>query len=91
MPVPAIEDPDGRNMNALYAKLARLLRHAATDHVRIGMYGDSNMTRDYITGEMRRTFQLRQGDGGHGFVSLGPTMTAEPTALSHWSYQASIS
>jgi lysophospholipase L1-like esterase len=71
VPVPAIEDPEGRNLDAFHAKLARLLRGKATDHVRIGMYGDSNMTRDYITGEMRRTFQLRQGDAGHGFVSLG--------------------
>jgi hypothetical protein len=74
VPVPAIEDPTGA-MATLHDKLARLLRGKASEHVRIGVYGDSNMTRDYITGEMRRTLQARQGDGGHGFVSLGQPWT----------------
>jgi hypothetical protein len=71
VPVPPVVDPEQREMGRLYEKLAQLLRGKAADHVRIGMYGDSNMTRDFITGEMRRTFQLRCGDAGHGFVSLG--------------------
>ena len=29
------------------------------------------MTRDYITGAMRRAFAARFGDAGHGFVALG--------------------
>ena len=71
VPVPAIEDPGGLAMRPLHDKLAKLLRGKAVDHIRIGMYGDSNMTRDFITGEMRRTLQLRNGDAGHGFISLG--------------------
>ncbi|MBI5537551.1 MAG: hypothetical protein HY898_32815 [Deltaproteobacteria bacterium] len=71
VPVPAIEDPTAQVMTPLHDKLARLVRGKATEPVRIGMYGDSNMTRDFITGEMRRTFQTRNGDAGHGFISLG--------------------
>src|SRR5439155_23313057 len=47
-----------------YERIAELARGTANDHVRIGMYGDSNMTMDYITGEMRRTLQARFGDAG---------------------------
>ena len=68
--VPQIEDPTHEVMAPLYRKLARMLRGKATDHVRIGMYGDSNMTMDWITGHMRRALQKRFGDAGHGFVAL---------------------
>lgn len=71
VPVPAIEDATGRAMDAFHNQLARLLRGRTTRPVRIGMYGDSNMTRDYITGELRRTLQQRHGDAGHGFLSAG--------------------
>jgi hypothetical protein len=71
VPVPEIVEPTGKVMAPLHERLAALLRGKAAGHVRIGMYGDSNMTRDYITGEMRRTLQARHGDAGHGFVSLG--------------------
>jgi lysophospholipase L1-like esterase len=54
-----------------HRRVAELARGTATDHVRIGMYGDSNMTMDYITGQMRRTLQARFGDAGHGYVALG--------------------
>ena len=52
-----------------YERIAELARGTANDHVRIGMYGDSNMTMDYLSGEIRRVFQKRFGDGGHGFVT----------------------
>jgi len=71
VPVPPIEDDTGRAMDAFHRKLALLLRGKSQRPVRIGMYGDSNMTRDYITGELRRTLQLRHGDAGHGFLSAG--------------------
>lgn len=70
VPVPPIEDSTGAVMAPFYQRVARLLRGKARDHVRIGMYGDSNLTRDFITGEMRRTLQLRHGDAGHGFIAL---------------------
>jgi hypothetical protein len=39
--------------------------------VRIGIYGDSNMTQDGISGGMRRMLQATFGDAGHGYVALG--------------------
>jgi hypothetical protein len=68
-PVPPILDAKG-GMDRLYGRLAGLARGAAKDHVRIAVYGDSNMTMDYITGELRRVLQARFGDGGHGWVAL---------------------
>jgi lysophospholipase L1-like esterase len=69
-PPPAVVD-DRHALAPFYERLAQLARGTATDHVRIGVYGDSNMTMDYITGAMRRTFAARFGDAGHGFVALG--------------------
>lgn len=69
VPVPAIEDPTDA-MAPLWDKLAAIARGEARDHVRVAFYGDSNMTRDYITGAMRRVLQGRFGDAGHGFVAL---------------------
>ena len=68
--VPDLEDAS-ESLAPFYEKLARLLRGRATDHIRIAMYGDSNMTRDFITGHMRRFWQGRLGDAGHGWVSMG--------------------
>jgi lysophospholipase L1-like esterase len=69
-PVPELVEFGGAVMAPFYEKLARLLRGKATDHVRIGVLGDSNMTMDFITGEMRRKLQTRYGDAGHGFIAL---------------------
>lgn len=66
-----IVDATGRVMAPFYERLARLLRGHARDHVRIAVYGDSNLTMDFITGEMRRVLQARWGDAGHGFIALG--------------------
>lgn len=74
VPIPGIEDPRGA-LAPFYDRFARLLRGAAEDHVRIAVYGDSNMTRDYISGEMRRVLQKRHGDGGHGYVAIGKPWT----------------
>jgi hypothetical protein len=69
-PVPPIEEPTGEAMAPFYEKLAGLLRGRATDHLRIAVYGDSNGTLDYTTGEMRRWLQGKFGDAGHGYVAL---------------------
>jgi lysophospholipase L1-like esterase len=69
-PVPPIVDRKG-SLERLWGRLAGLARGAEKDHVRIAVYGDSNMTMDYITGELRRVLQARFGDGGHGWVALG--------------------
>jgi lysophospholipase L1-like esterase len=70
-PVPPLLDPSGRAMHRFYQRLARVLRGTARDHVRIGYYGDSNMTLDLISGSMRRLVQGKFGDAGHGFVAVG--------------------
>ncbi len=70
-PTVAIEDPEHRILAPFYERLARLMRGKATDHVRIGFYGDSNMTLDLISGSMRRALQKMHGDGGHGYVAVG--------------------
>ncbi len=69
VPVGAIVD-ESHDMDAFYARVARLVRGKAKDHVRIAVYGDSNMTMDYITGSMRRLLQGKFGDGGHGYVAM---------------------
>jgi hypothetical protein len=67
-PIPDIEDGDG--LASFHARLGELARGTSKDHVRIAVYGDSNGTRDFMTGEMRRVLQLQYGDAGHGFVAL---------------------
>jgi hypothetical protein len=67
---PPIVDPT-HAMAHFYDRVAAVARGTATDHVRIAVYGDSNMTADYITGAMRRTLASRFGDAGHGYVALG--------------------
>lgn len=67
--VPAIE-ASADAMATLYEKLAKLARGKRDDHVRIAMYGDSNLTSDHVSGELRRALQAQWGDGGHGFHAL---------------------
>jgi hypothetical protein len=69
-PVPPLEDP-AATLAPFYEKIAALLRGDAKDHVRIAVYGDSNGTMDFMTGEMRRVLQTKYGDAGHGFVATG--------------------
>jgi lysophospholipase L1-like esterase len=69
VPLPPIVD-DAHDMDSFYARLARLVRGKAKDHVRIAVYGDSNMTMDFMSGAMRRLFQGKFGDGGHGYIAL---------------------
>jgi lysophospholipase L1-like esterase len=70
VPIPAIVDPRG-SLSRFHERVAALLRGRAKHHVRIAVFGDSNMTMDWITGEMRRVLQGKYGDGGHGYVALG--------------------
>lgn len=67
--LPPIVDQD-KSLSRFWDALARAARGLATDHVRIGFYGDSNHTADAMTGFMRRKLQARYGEGGHGFVAL---------------------
>lgn len=67
--MPDVVDATG-SLSSFYERLAALARGRATEHVRVAMYGDSNLTMDGITGQLRRHWQTRLGDGGHGWVSL---------------------
>ena len=69
-PVPPIEDATGEALAPFYEHLARFLRGRATEHLHVGLYGDSNGTKDYLTGEMRRYWQGLYGDAGHGYIAL---------------------
>ena len=66
--VPHVEG-EAEQLRAFHEKLARIARGSATEKVRIAFYGDSNMTRDFISGAFRRALQARFGDAGHGFVA----------------------
>ncbi|MBX3225801.1 MAG: hypothetical protein KIT84_30510 [Labilithrix sp.] len=68
-PPPEIVDPTA-SLAPFYEKLATIERKGATKMLRIGMYGDSNLTSDFISGHLRRVLQKRWGDGGHGWISL---------------------
>ncbi len=66
--LPAIEFPD--RLAHFYARAAEVARGTAKHSVRIAVYGDSNMTMDYITGGLRRMLQGKYGDAGHGFAGM---------------------
>ncbi|GEM_PF-1012245 len=68
-PVPEIVDAAGR-LAPFFELLARHERGTATRPMRIGIYGDSNLTSDFLSGHLRRVLQQRYGDAGHGFVAL---------------------
>jgi hypothetical protein len=69
VPVPPLVDPKS-TLAPFYERIAGLARGNARNHVRIAMYGDSNLTADATTGRLRRQLQGRFGDGGHGYVAL---------------------
>lgn len=69
VPVPPLVDPKA-TLAPFYEKVAALARGRAKRHVRIAMYGDSNLTADAESGRLRRQLQGRFGDGGHGFVAM---------------------
>lgn len=68
-PIPPIAD-ERHALASFYEAYAALARGAAHEHLRIAMFGDSNLTMDELTGRMRRHWQQRFGDAGHGFVAL---------------------
>ncbi len=69
-PTVLVADPAG-SLTSVHARLAALGRGRGSDHLRIAMYGDSNLTRDEVSGEIRRLLQAGFGDGGHGYVAVG--------------------
>lgn len=63
--------PKNRDLCRLYHALDEIERGASVQPVRILHYGDSILTTDELSGRIRRVFQKRFGDAGHGFVLLG--------------------
>lgn len=68
-PPPDIVDAD-QALAPLYERLAQLERGVPAKTLRIAIYGDSNLTSDFLPGHLRRVLQARYGDAGHGWVSL---------------------
>lgn len=68
-PVPAIVDPKD-TMAAFYEKVIAAARGTSKARLRVGFYGDSNLTSDFLPGHLRRVLQGRFGDGGHGYISF---------------------
>jgi hypothetical protein len=73
-PVPPIEDAAG-SLASYFERLAITERVLAggrkpSRFLRIGIYGDSNLTSDFLPAHLRRVLQARYGDAGHGWISL---------------------
>jgi lysophospholipase L1-like esterase len=62
----AIEDRDGKSLDALHRALARAA--AGEGQARLVFYGASHVASDLFTGYIRRELQARYGDAGHGFL-----------------------
>ncbi|MBW2276424.1 MAG: hypothetical protein JRF63_02965 [Deltaproteobacteria bacterium] len=65
-----IEDKNGRALCGFFESLTEL-EQGGRRAVRVSHYGDSILTSDHVSGQLRRVFQDRFGDAGHGFVLLG--------------------
>jgi len=61
-----LEDPSDRALRAFHKSLRRTARGIGT--TRIMQFGASHTSADVFTGQMRRFFQSKFGDAGHGYV-----------------------
>ncbi|MFO0664750.1 MAG: hypothetical protein U0174_12415 [Polyangiaceae bacterium] len=59
-----------RALDRFSDRVLSFLRGIDKGHLRIALYGDSNMTMDFVSGGLRRMLQKKYGDAGHGFVAL---------------------
>jgi lysophospholipase L1-like esterase len=66
-PVPLV-DPSGKALDRFFAKLARVEASERGAIARVAHFGDSLIASDFVSGTLRRSFQKRFGDAGHGFV-----------------------
>lgn len=66
---PKIEHPE--RLEYFFRQVIKHTRGELDRPVRIGFYGDSNLTLDFLSGELRRILQKQHGDGGHGYVAVG--------------------
>ncbi|MEO7095598.1 MAG: hypothetical protein ABI175_20240, partial [Polyangiales bacterium] len=65
-----IEDPSGHALDAFYAALAKTESGVPGSAVRVAHYGDSLIVSDFMSSTLRRRFQARFGDAGHGFILI---------------------
>lgn len=81
-----VEDPSGHAMQAFWASLDKTEKGAPGAITRVAHYGDSLIVSDFMSSTLRRRFQQRFGDAGHGFLLM-----AKPWAwyfhqdVSYWS------
>lgn len=66
-----LEDPSGVAMDSFYKALAETASEDSTRITRIAHWGDSTIAADDVTSTLRRRFQKRFGDSGHGFQLIG--------------------
>ncbi|MGZ3475138.1 MAG: GDSL-type esterase/lipase family protein, partial [Polyangiales bacterium] len=81
-----VEDPSGHALDGFFGSLAKTETGVPGAITRVAHYGDSLIVSDFMSSTLRRRFQARFGDAGHGFVLL-----AKPWAwyfhqdVTHWS------
>jgi lysophospholipase L1-like esterase len=64
--VPVV-DPTGRALDGFFVALERTRKKEPGAITRIAHFGDSIVVSDYVSATLRRSFQQRFGDAGHGF------------------------
>lgn len=62
-----VVDPGGNSLSGFFNALERTRTKAPGAITRIVHFGDSIVASDYVSGTLRRRFQERFGDAGHGF------------------------
>jgi hypothetical protein len=62
-----LEDPGGTTLTGFFSALSRTRSKIPGAITRIAHFGDSIVASDYVSGTLRRRFQERFGDAGHGF------------------------
>ena len=67
-PVRSIDDPSGKGLAKFFDKLMRVENKEPGAIARIVYYGDSIVASDFVTGKLRRLYQTRFGDAGHGYA-----------------------
>jgi lysophospholipase L1-like esterase len=63
-----IDDPSGKALEKFFDKLMRVENKEPGAIARILYYGDSIVASDFVTGKLRRLYQTRFGDAGHGYA-----------------------
>jgi hypothetical protein len=73
-PLP-VEDPSGHALDGFFASLSQTEKKQGHTLTRILHYGDSLLAVDFVSSTIRRKFQERFGDGGHGYMPVANPTT----------------